>query len=81
MSKSCCQAQEKPRQRQVTIVRTQSQGIGERVRFQNQISGAGEGMSTESQHFGDWAALMPKPESGIVPEDSDGAEFNGIFQG
>ena len=47
---------------------------------QNPVTGHwGEG--TESQHFGDWAALMPKPESGIVPEDSDGAEFNGIFQG
>ena len=40
MSKSCCQAQEKPRQRQVTIVRTQSQGIGERAPSHN-ILGTG----------------------------------------
>lgn len=60
---------------------TQAQGIRERVRVQDEVSGAGEGTGAKPQHSRDWAPLMPKPENGVGPEDGDGAEVKGIFQG
>lgn len=60
---------------------TQAQDVRESVCFPNQVSRAGEGMGAKSQHFGDWAALIPNPESGRGRQDGGGAEVDGIFQG
>lgn len=79
--KGCCQAWEKPRQRLLPLEGTQAQGIRESVHFLNQVSRAGEGMGAASQHFGDWAALIPNPESEHGPQDGGGTEVNGDLSG
>lgn len=60
---------------------TQAQGIRQRVSLQNQVSRAGEGMGAEPHHPGAWAALIPKPESGLDPEDDGAAEIQGDVSG
>lgn len=60
---------------------TQAQGVRESVRFPNQVSRAGEGVGAQSQHFGNWAALIPNPESGRGPQDGGGAEVNRDLSG
>lgn len=73
-AKGCCQAWEKPG-------RDPGTGHQAECQFSQPNSRAGGGLGAESHHFGPRAALPPKPESELSPEEGGGAETKGDFSG